>query len=232
MSNFRWIGVILFGLSVLVTFNDTCAQVETGNSIVPKTSIGTVSVRKLGGGTSDFTYVYTLDLSRRLKRAWFPVVTTERVGPVSVSFRISKIGAMSNLELQEKSLNPDADRAAMTAVQNAAPFRPWLQDTTEYIDVIAIFREPGAPDEPSAKELSQLEKLRSKKHFEKRNGSLRDALQEVIQPEKLRSKKLFEVIQPDSTLIRGDFGSNKLEYAPGLGTVKHSPESTSDKNAE
>ncbi len=218
MSSFYWISVILFGLSVLMTFNDTCAQVQTGNSIAPKTSIGTVNVRKLGGGTSDFTYVYTLDLSRRLKRAWFPVVTSERVGPVSVSFRISKIGAMSNLELQEKSLNPDADRAAMTAVQNAAPFRPWLQDTTEYIDVIAIFRQPEAPDEPSAKELSQDEKLRSIKRFDKRNGSLSDAFRKVI--------------QPDGTLIRGDFGSNKLEYAPGLGTVKHLPASTSDKNAE
>ena len=66
---------------------------------------------------------YMADLQRRIKRAWFPPRGQEN-RRVVVVFKIHKEGELSNLRLVTSSGTASADKAAMSAVENAAPFRP------------------------------------------------------------------------------------------------------------
>jgi TonB family protein len=66
---------------------------------------------------------YLADLQRRIKRAWFPPKGNESKRIV-VLFKIHHDGSLSNLRIEHSSGVQVADLAALTAVKNAAPFRP------------------------------------------------------------------------------------------------------------
>jgi TonB family protein len=63
-------------------------------------------------------------MQRRIKRAWFPPKGNESKRVV-VEFEVHKGGELSNLKLVQNSGMALADQAALKAVENAAPFRPF-----------------------------------------------------------------------------------------------------------
>jgi len=65
---------------------------------------------------------YMADLQRRIKRAWYPPRGQEN-RRVIVVFKIHTDGELSNLRLVTCSGFAEADRQALSAVENAAPFR-------------------------------------------------------------------------------------------------------------
>lgn len=73
---------------------------------------------------TDWRGVYLRDMQRRIKRAWFPPKGNESKRVV-VEFEVHKGGELSNLKLVQNSGMALADQAALKAVENAAPFRPF-----------------------------------------------------------------------------------------------------------
>ncbi|MFH0702971.1 MAG: TonB family protein [bacterium] len=66
---------------------------------------------------------YMAELQRRIKRNWEPPRGNESKRVVLL-FKVSKSGRLINLRVQRSSGNPDADKAAISAVELAEPFRP------------------------------------------------------------------------------------------------------------
>jgi len=87
----------------------------------------------------DFS-AYMADLQRRIKQSWFPTKddVTRRV---IVFFKIHKYGELSDLRLDSKhpSGSDKADRAALKAVENAAPFRQLPSGAQENVDIQFTF---------------------------------------------------------------------------------------------
>jgi TonB family protein len=81
---------------------------------------------------------YMADLQRRIKRAWFPPRGQEN-RRVVVIFKVHKQGELSNLRLATSSGNASADKAAMSAVENAAPFRPLPSGSSDDVDIQFTF---------------------------------------------------------------------------------------------
>jgi TonB family protein len=81
---------------------------------------------------------YMADLQRRIKRAWFPPRGQEN-RRVVVVFKIHKEGELSNLRLVTSSGMAPADKAAMSAVENAAPFRPLPAGASDDVDIQFTF---------------------------------------------------------------------------------------------
>jgi TonB family protein len=81
---------------------------------------------------------YMADLQRRIKRAWFPPRGQEN-RRVVVVFKIHKEGELSNLRLVTSSGMAGADKAAMSAVENAAPFRHLPEGASDDVDIQFTF---------------------------------------------------------------------------------------------
>ncbi len=81
---------------------------------------------------------YMADLQRRIKRHWFPPKGNESKRVV-VIFKVHTGGELSNLRLDHSSGVALADKAALDAVQNAAPFRPLPQGAPADVDIQFTF---------------------------------------------------------------------------------------------
>jgi TonB family protein len=81
---------------------------------------------------------YMADLQRRIKTHWFPVRNLESV-KVVVVFKVSKNGELSNLRLARSSGYAEADKRAMAAVEDAAPFRSLPQGSDPIVDIQFTF---------------------------------------------------------------------------------------------
>ena len=82
--------------------------------------------------------LYMLELQRRIKRAWFPPHKEENKRVVVV-FKIHRDGELSNLRLIGSSGSADADRQALSAIENAAPFNHLPDGASEDQDIQFTF---------------------------------------------------------------------------------------------
>lgn len=67
---------------------------------------------------------YIEDLQRRIKRTYHPPKESQFAAGAIVQFTILKSGAITNLKVYKTSGKEDSDRAALKAVEEAAPFAP------------------------------------------------------------------------------------------------------------
>ncbi|CAN5951440.1 unnamed protein product [Sphagnum jensenii] len=74
------------------------------------------------------------DLTRRIKRAWFPPKGMESK-TIVVSFKVNNNGQLSDLKLVTSTGPTEAAKAALQAVQNALPFRALPPESGDDIDV-------------------------------------------------------------------------------------------------
>lgn len=81
---------------------------------------------------------YMADLQRRIKKAWFPPRGQES-RRVVVIFKIHSQGELSDLRIDKSSGVASADQAALTAVQNAAPFRQLPAGAPAVVDIQFTF---------------------------------------------------------------------------------------------
>jgi len=81
---------------------------------------------------------YMADLQRKIKRCWFPPhdVETKRV---KVIFTLLTSGELSNLRLVRSSGSTIADKAALKAVEDAAPFRHLPEHAPASVDIEFTF---------------------------------------------------------------------------------------------
>ncbi len=81
---------------------------------------------------------YMADLQRRIKKHWFPPKGNESKR-VMVIFKVHTDGTMSNLRIDRSSGVAVADKAALDAVENAAPFRPLPAGAPQDVDIQFTF---------------------------------------------------------------------------------------------
>ena len=81
---------------------------------------------------------YMADLQRRIKRAWFPPRGQESKR-VKVIFKIHSDGSLEALRISGSSGLALADKAALDAVQNAAPFRQLPAGAPPVVDIEFTF---------------------------------------------------------------------------------------------
>jgi len=89
---------------------------------------------------------YWADLTRRIKRAWFPPKGSE-AAQTTLKFKILQDGSMSSLQLVTSSGSRFADQSIQKAVENAAPFRPLPNGATSDIDVV-LYSGRNSPVNP------------------------------------------------------------------------------------
>lgn len=70
---------------------------------------------------------YMRELQRRIKANWNPPVDY-RTKRVTVLFKVEKSGRLASCSVFQSSGNKDADKAAVDAIFNTAPFRPLPQE--------------------------------------------------------------------------------------------------------
>jgi TonB family protein len=78
--------------------------------------------------------LYMEDVSKRIKRAWFPPKGNESKR-VKVAFHVARDGQASNLHIILSSGLPEADAAALKAVENASPLRPLPADAPDDVNI-------------------------------------------------------------------------------------------------
>lgn len=81
---------------------------------------------------------FMAELQRRIKRAWLPPRGHES-DKVQVQFKIHNNGALSDLRVSKSEGIALSDRAALAAVQNAAPFGPLPTGSPGSVDVQFTF---------------------------------------------------------------------------------------------
>lgn len=81
---------------------------------------------------------YMKDLQTRIKRNWMPP-KKDRSKRVLVVFKVHKNGEVSNLRLSSSSGTQDADKAALKAVEDAAPMKPLPEGAPENVDIEFTF---------------------------------------------------------------------------------------------
>lgn len=81
---------------------------------------------------------YMADLQRRIKRAWFPPKGNESRRFV-VLFKVHRNGTLSDLKVDKSSGVSIADKAGLTAVENASPFKPLPDGAPDDVDIQFTF---------------------------------------------------------------------------------------------
>ena len=81
---------------------------------------------------------YMADLQRRIKRQWYPPKGNESKR-VKVRFKIYADGRMENLQIKNSAGVAVCDRAALDAVENAAPFKPLPPNASNDVDIEFTF---------------------------------------------------------------------------------------------
>lgn len=108
-----------------------------------------------GGTTSDTPSPFRAALTRQIKRAWFPPRGTMNTLRIVVTFKVNKAGELSDLKLASSSGNAVADRAAIEAVERAAPFRNLPEKDSSYDEPITftfdyhVFNPGFTPQSPT-----------------------------------------------------------------------------------
>jgi TonB family protein len=98
---------------------------ESGDPGVPNADKNGNPKSRISPQTEPFDFgEYMADLQRKIKRAWLPPRQPDS-RQVIVTFKIHRNGEFSHLRLSQSSGNADSDKAAMAAVERAAPFRPF-----------------------------------------------------------------------------------------------------------
>src|ERR1700733_6187086 len=90
---------------------------------------------------SDLFTSYMLALQRRIKRAWFPPKRYESKR-VIVLFKIHQGGELSDLHVKQSSGDGIADKAALEAIERAAPFIPLPAGADTVVDIQYTFEHP------------------------------------------------------------------------------------------
>jgi periplasmic protein TonB len=85
----------------------------------------------------DFGF-YMAQLQRRIKKYWSPTKAQSSL-VVKVQFSIQRGGQLSNLHLIKSSGLSEADKQALAAVENAAPFAPLPTGSPESVDIEFTF---------------------------------------------------------------------------------------------
>lgn len=81
---------------------------------------------------------YMADLQRRIKKHWFPPKGKESER-IATTFTVSRSGGLSGLRLKSASNNEAANKAAVEAIQDAAPFRPLPDGSPNTVDIQFTF---------------------------------------------------------------------------------------------
>lgn len=83
---------------------------------------------------------YMADLQRRVKKHWSAPKEYHPQAKVTVAFRIHRNGAISDLRLERSSGSEITDKAALDAIEKAAPFLPLpAQEPKEYVETTFSF---------------------------------------------------------------------------------------------
>jgi TonB family protein len=88
-------------------------------------------------GDVDFVR-YLTDVQRRIKVQWSPPAAA-KTKRVVVAFKINSDGSLANLRLERPCGAALANKAALDAVQNAAPFRPLPEEAPPYLGIKFTF---------------------------------------------------------------------------------------------
>lgn len=115
---------------------------------------------------------YMANLQRRIKQTWTPPAGMEHLRSV-ILFKVNRDGSVSGLQIERSSKNETVDRAALNAVQAAAPFAAMpdgapahadvqialdsafaAQSTTPHLSVDVIVETPADPGGKFGKELA------------------------------------------------------------------------------
>jgi TonB family protein len=91
-----------------------------------------------GGTTSDTPSPFRAALTRQIKRAWFPPRGTTNTLRIVVTFKVNKAGELSDLKVASSSGNAVADKAALEAVERAAPFRNLPEKDSSYDEPVTF----------------------------------------------------------------------------------------------
>ncbi len=114
-------------VDIHITFDRDLYEFNPNRSLPTSGSPSPAIAPTVASVSSEFRFApdnpYMLDVSRRIKRAWFPPRGNEN-HLITVSFRVRNNGEMTDLRIQKSSGIPIADQAALKAVSNASPFRP------------------------------------------------------------------------------------------------------------
>lgn len=92
--------------------------------------------------------LYMADIERRIKRAWFPPKGFED-RRITITFKVSKNGDVSEIQITKASGIELADQAALNATKNAAPFRqlpPDVSESQQFEMTFAFNPSPGSGD--------------------------------------------------------------------------------------
>jgi len=93
------------------------------------------SVDRLAAAQSDVDFgPYMADLQRRAKRSWSPPKGNESKD-VTLDFKVSRTGAVSNVRVSHSSGIAIADQSAINAIENAAPFRALPPGSPDGVDI-------------------------------------------------------------------------------------------------
>jgi len=132
------LGYTLGGLYGLTIHMGSIAMVASHQiMIAPKPQPDWPEARSHAAAEIDFG-PYMAHLQRQIKRYWFPPRSDEN-RQVVVTFKILKNGGMSNLRLKTSSGYAAADKAALLAVGNAAPFSMLPLGSSEDVDIEFTF---------------------------------------------------------------------------------------------
>ena len=81
---------------------------------------------------------YMMSVQRKLAKAWHPARGAERLVP-KLRFKIHKNGTVSHIEILKSTGNSAVDKAAIKAVESAAPFSRLPAGSPETIDMVFSF---------------------------------------------------------------------------------------------
>jgi len=109
-----------------------------GSLIVQRSATNDVEAKLLSAQSGVDLDTYMADLQGRIRRAWLPPKTNEPKR-VIVVFKVHRGGEVSNLKLYFSSGIDDADQAALTAVENGAPYRPLPAGASDEVAIQFIF---------------------------------------------------------------------------------------------
>lgn len=121
----------------------TLIRLYTEDSGTPPTSpsppVSTSNVQSASATSQEIDFApYMRALRPTIINAWYPPQGTEN-STVVVVFKIHRRGELSHLRLEYSSGSNFADQAALTAVENAAPFPPLPIGSPEEVDIQFTF---------------------------------------------------------------------------------------------
>jgi TonB family protein len=105
--------------------------IEVSEAANPNLQVSTTTIPSSNVGP------YMNDLQRRIKRTWHPPKDWRFRGGTSVQFSILQNGAITNLKVCQTSGDEGLDRAALKAIEDAAPFAPF--SATDRVDIQFTF---------------------------------------------------------------------------------------------